>query len=585
MTDGVSVERSRSRPAWLAWTASMRPRVEISRLQLVTAAVTLAFSLLVCGILAFSVASNSRAARQKQETETGNLAQTLNRHLTAAFQLVDHTLRQGRTEWLETHRLRDHRDFYSNFPNFKTMIIQVAIIDASGMLLATSIDPHPQPVDLSDRPHFKAHVGATADRLFVSQPVIGRVSKRSTVQFSRPVFTPDGQFDGVVIASVDTSFLENFFGGAPLDTLSFGLIGEDGVKRLWYGTTALIPPQALGPRVASLPAMDARQGHFSTPAIAGQPETTWYVQPMRDFPMRVVVGTNQSALLKEIRNTELLALGLAVFLLVSAGAAAAYMIRAIHVKNQVLRALRESQLKANSANAMKSRFVADISHELRTPLNGILGFSELISRSTDIQKMTRYGELINGSAKHLHQLVNTMLDLAKIEAGKMEITRTICDLREVCESVAGIHRYAAEKKEILLSINYAANLPATMYTDRIKLMQILNNLLHNAVKFTAKGCVFLHVAQSQDRWIFRVADTGIGMTPPQLARLFDRFSASHAEAQTIAREQGSGLGMALCRDLVELLGGRVQASSTPDVGTVMEIFLPIAPEDRHGTPD
>lgn len=585
MTEAILLQRQWEKPAFLTWGTKIGNRLEISRLQVLTAAITLVFCLAVSGALAFLVDSSNSNATEKQRTEAKNLAHSLDMHLTAALQLADHTLKQGRVEWLETHRLKDHRAFYESFPNFKNMIIQVAIIDATGILRATSLAQRPEAIDLSDREHFKAHVGTTADTLFISHPVIGRVSKRSTVQFSRPVFTSTGAFDGVIVASVDTSIFDNFFGNSYQERVSFGVIGQDGLTRFWYGTPAVVPQQALSRADAVAPARDALQGHFITPATASQPATIWYGKPPSPaFPLHVVVGINQSSLLKQIRATQMLGLALAMFLLLSACVAAGYMIKGIRAKNRVLRALQESQLKANSASAMKSRFVADISHELRTPLNGILGFSDLISKSTNISKTMYYGQLINSSAKHLHQLVNTMMDLAKIEAGKMEITRTACNLREVCDSVAGIHRYAAEKNEILLSVDYAEHLPKMIYTDRIKLMQILNNLLHNAVKFTVKGCVFLHVAQSRGAWQFKIADSGIGMTPAQLDQLFDRFSASAGDAQSNGREQGSGLGMALCKDLVELLGGNIHASSTPGVGTMVEVTLPIDQESDRGTP-
>lgn len=584
MTEAPLLEYQWKKPAFLAWGSKTWHRLEISGLQVLTVAITLVFCLAVSGTLAYLVDSSNSNATEKQKTEARNLAHSLDMHLTAALQLVDHTLKQGRVEWLETNRLKDHRAFYVNFPNFKNMIIQVAVIDAAGILRATSLVQNPEAIDLSDREHFKTHVGRTADTLFISHPVVGRVSKRSTVQFSRPVFTRSGAFDGVIVASVDTTVFDDFFGSSYQERVSFGVIGQDGLTRFWYGTPATVPQQALSRADAPALARDALQGHFITPATASQPATIWYGEPPSPaFPLRVVVGINQSALLTQIRSTELLGLGLAAFLLLSASVAAAYMVKEIRAKNRMLRALQESQVKANSASAMKSRFVADISHELRTPLNGILGFSDLISKSTDITKMTYYGGLINSSAKHLHHLVNTMMDLAKIEAGKMEITRTACNLREVCDSVAGIHRYAAEKSEILLSVDYAKNLPVMIYTDRIKLMQILNNLLHNAVKFTAKGCVFLHVAQTRGGWQFRVADTGIGMTPAQLDQLFDRFSPSTGDAQSNGREQGSGLGMALCKDLVELLGGNIHASSTPGVGTIVEVTLPTDQESSHGT--
>jgi len=224
---------------------------------------------------------------------------------------------------------------------------------------------------------------------------------------------------------------------------------------------------------------------------------------------------------------------------------------------------------------MKSRFLASVSHELRTPLNGILGFSELVAMSTDAAQAANYGQLIHRSARHLHELVNTMLDLAKIEAGRMEVSRTLCDPRDICEAVAGMHRLAAEKKGLAFRIDYAPDLPTEIHTDRIKLMQILNNLLHNAVKFTLEGGVSLEVGLQDDVWLFRVVDSGVGMTPEQVAGLFDRFRHSEFHMAAVAREQGSGLGMALCKELVELLGGRIAVRSAPSEGTTVEVFLPV----------
>jgi signal transduction histidine kinase len=277
-----------------------------------------------------------------------------------------------------------------------------------------------------------------------------------------------------------------------------------------------------------------------------------------------------------IRNLErqaVLAACLIGFLLFFIAASAVYSLRNIRLRGRALLKIHESQLRADSANEMKSRFVADMSHELRTPLNGILGFSDLISRSPDIEKSRNYGRLINTSAKHLHLLVNTMLDLAKIEAGKMDVVRTSCDVREVCDSVAGIHRYTAEAKDLILSVEYSAGIPVFIHTDRIKLMQILNNILHNSIKFTEKGCIFFHVSRSENSWIFKISDTGIGMNSKELDRLFDRFSRSSLKAQAVARQVGSGLGMALCKELTELLNGTIHVSSTVGVGTLVEIRI------------
>jgi len=249
-------------------------------------------------------------------------------------------------------------------------------------------------------------------------------------------------------------------------------------------------------------------------------------------------------------------------------------------RNSLLLKLEESKIKANSANAMKSKFVSSISHELRTPLNGILGFSELIGMSDNLEEAQKYGKTVNKSAEHLHQLVNTLLDLAKIEAGQMEVTKTESSIREICESVSSIHRFSIEKKGLLFNLGLDKNVPHTIYTDRIKLMQILNNLLHNAVKFTDEGAIFLSVTFNNNRWNFSVADTGMGMEPHQLKHIFTRFNNIKMEQDESADRSGAGLGMALCKELIELLDGKIEVQSERGVGSVVGFHIP---EERDAT--
>jgi len=226
---------------------------------------------------------------------------------------------------------------------------------------------------------------------------------------------------------------------------------------------------------------------------------------------------------------------------------------------------------------MKSKFVASISHEFRTPLNSILGFSELIGMSDNFEKAQQYGKIVNTSATQLHQLVNTLLDLAKIEAGQMKITRILSDVRELCDSVASIHRSSVEKKGLLFDIRYETDIPKTIFTDHIKLMQILNNLLNNAIKFTDDGAIFFIVSIEKSEWCFSIADTGIGMTPQQLKNIFTRFNRDRMDQFETTDRPGAGLGMALCKDLVELLDGTIDVYSERNVGTVVKIFLPKNP--------
>ena len=549
-------------------------RHKIDGLQVYAVAVALIFNLLVLSALAFVYDSNTRTQMQARQTQQKFLLQMMDQHLHAAFQLVDHTLEQGRTQWLESKTLKDHREISKSFPNFKNLIFQIAVIDADGMLNASSIDAAVKPISLADRPHFMAHLGAAGDQLYVGQPLIGRVSKKLSVQVSRPIFRRDGKFAGVIVASVDTNFLDNLFNPEDWSGLSFGAVGEDGIKRLWHGPMELLPP-ASGEtyKFASLTGFQ-----FDTAKTPWQPAGAWQVQPLDGYPLRVVVGVDMSAQNQANHTQQLIMVGIALLLAMASIVRVIYMLKAMRKKNQLLLALRQTQTKANSANAMKSRFLADISHDLRTPLNGILGFSELVCRSTDLAKTISFGKLIHTSAQQLHALINTMMDLAKIEAGKMDLHLTTCSLSDICEAVKTIERPSAASKDLLLSIDYEQGLPETIDTDRIKLMQILSNVLHNAVKFTAQGGVFLNVARQQKEWVFTIADSGIGMTPAQLVILFDRYSTAHEDEHGTDAGQGSRLGMAVCKELVELMGGHISATSTPGTGTVVEVRLPMNPK-------
>ena len=535
-------------------------------------------ALVACGLsvalVAYIVAANGRMAHLSVDVDNKSLARAWGQYTSAGLQLIDHTLKQGRVEWADRQGIRDHRLFYKDFPNFKALIHQVAVIDSSGHLVSSSIESDVKPVYLGDREHFKAHVDAIGDELFVSKPLVGRISQRASIQFSRRITGENGEFKGVIVASVDPGFISKFLPDeSGNDGVFLGLLGLDGAIRSWVGSDIFLGGNVPASSTAFPYEGALRFPEFRMQVEPSRPEAAWYTEPLQGFPLKLVVGRDTTAMIRNLEVQAVLATCLVGFLLVFIAASAVYSVRNIRLRGRALVKIQESQLRADSANEMKSRFVADMSHELRTPLNGILGFSDLIARSPDIEKSRNYGRLINTSAKHLHLLVNTMLDLAKIEAGKMDVVRTDCDIREVCDSVAGIHRYTAEAKDLILSVEYSAGIPVFIHTDRIKLMQILNNILHNSIKFTEKGCIFFHIDRSENSWIFKISDTGIGMNSKELARLFYRFSRSSIKAQAVARQVGSGLGMALCKELTELLNGTIHVSSTVDVGTLVEIRI------------
>jgi signal transduction histidine kinase len=236
--------------------------------------------------------------------------------------------------------------------------------------------------------------------------------------------------------------------------------------------------------------------------------------------------------------------------------------------------LRRAQIAAEAANQAKSRFLANMSHELRTPLNAVIGYSEMLEEEAaergasdfipDLQKICR-------AANHLLQLINNILDISKIEADKMVVTVESFDPRAVVEDVIGSAQPLSQKNGNRPDLD-CPDKPMSMLSDLTKVHQCLLNLVSNAAKFTRDGRVRLDVRREGGRIIFRVADTGQGMTEEQMERLFEPFTQVHTEDGI----GGTGLGLAITRRLCRLLEGDVTVNSEIGRGSVFSLSFPLA---------
>lgn len=265
------------------------------------------------------------------------------------------------------------------------------------------------------------------------------------------------------------------------------------------------------------------------------------------------------------------------------------LLAAIAEQTAELRAARDA---ADAANRAKSTFLATMSHELRTPLNGILGYAQLLRREPSLPEAQRArAAVITRSGEHLLALINEVLDLAKVEAGRLSLEERDCDLRGVIRSVAELTRVRAETKGLGFTVEPDPALPATVRTDEQKLRQVLLNLLGNAVQYTDRGGIVFAVApapaggQSRPPFgsrtpfgvvaiRFAVLDTGPGIAADRLPQIFQPFGAVGQSSN-----QGTGLGLALSQRLVALLGGELRVESTPGRGSRFwfELSLPLAP--------
>jgi signal transduction histidine kinase len=235
--------------------------------------------------------------------------------------------------------------------------------------------------------------------------------------------------------------------------------------------------------------------------------------------------------------------------------------------------LEEARSSAEEASRMKSEFLANMSHELRTPLNGILGFSELLEEELDDPVQREYAQTIHLSGQHLLKLVTDILDLAKVEAGRMDFNPEPLDLPDLLRGVVAMQRGHAQKKSLSIEL-IEAGLPPVVFADSARLRQILLNLTNNALKFTDQGSVTVRAASEDHgaRVRIEVQDTGIGIAPEAQGFIFEKVRQS--DSFITRSHEGTGLGLTLAKELVEHMGGEIGMLSTPGAGSTFHIVLP-----------
>lgn len=449
------------------------------------------------------------------------------------------------------------------------------IVDADG---ATVLSSQPfKPTNLSDREHIQVHMRRGSDELFISKPVLGRVSKKWSIQMTRRISAPDGTFNGVVVVSMDPYYFTRLYDEVDLgQNSSIAMIGDDGVVRARRVGKVDSVGQDINTSALFARMKGRARGTFTEQSPVDGVLRYYAFEKLAAYPLYMLVGLDGESVLGDYvsrRDQSLLLAGVSsAAILLFCGALIVLVGRLI-----------ASRKHAIAANLAKSRFLSNMSHELRTPLNGILGFTELLIEELQYPLQIEFAQAVRTSGRHLLGMIEALLELSALESGRVRLAPMPTPLAEVLEQALAPHRFLATAKALELELRLPAGLPPLLRCDRAKLVRVLGILLGNAVGFTQTGQVSLSVAHDAAGWRFDVADSGPGV-PLELQRtIFQKFS--QADDSPSRSQAGAGLGLAIAGHLVTLMGGVIELDSAPGRGAVFSVRLPSTSTQPRATPE
>lgn len=471
----------------------------------------------------------------------------------------------------------------------------VAVLDDAGSVIASSRSfPPPAPLGLADALIFRTLRPHPDLGLIMDGPVYRQSSGQWMIYIGRAITDENGGFAGVALVSMTIEYFESQFSTVNIGSKGSIALTTDDLRLIarWpkadYFTGQRVggsspPPLATGdqPVVAVVTGIDGRarigaDTHLRVPGIelhlaVTQAETV-LLKPWRSMALAIALSTATALLVIAV-----LTLFLLRWLSEEARWRQVVRDRENRLSNQAadLIAARD---QAETAQRARGQFLANMSHELRTPLNAVLGFSDIFRQELlgpiGNAKYREFAQDIHSSGQHLLDIINNILDLTKIDSGKLELTDEAVEVAELLEFCVKQVAETAQSANVTLEIESPAR-EVTLCGDHIRLRQILLNLLSNAIKFTpAGGCVTVSGEPAGDHFVLSVRDTGIGMTQDETHKAMLPFY--QVENSNSRRYQGTGLGLPLTKSLIELHGGQIAIDSTLGQGTTVTVTLPIA---------
>ena len=543
------------------------------------------FGFVVTVVCAFVVdaVDNRREIISGTERNLRNTAALVAEQTRQLFETADLALKAvilARQEWQaeSAHSPASGHRSVRGIQNTSNLLEGLGWTNRDGDREVSSVYENPPPLNIADQSHFRAHTLNPKAGFYISAPIVSRLTGAWISPVSRRINASNGEFAGVALATLNASYLSRVLERYYLaEKVNLSLYLRDGtyIARFPDPASRIGRSNSQGPLFREyLPKSDV--GTYHGIASPSGEERIFSYRAVTGYPVVVAVSISRAVALAawhdRIRITG------AVALLAILGAIAAAI--RLWVQAQRLRAERRdallAKLGAEAANRSKSEFLAQMSHELRTPMNAVLGFTEMMTKEVfgpvGSPRYREYLRDIESSGQHLLQVINNILDLAKVEAGKWEMEEEVVDLVDVGRSTALLLHERARAAGVVLEIDEASPALAVRGDPRL-LRQIVLNLLSNGIKFSDRGGRVRLLWRSDEHGgvMIEVADEGIGMTPEEVQQALQPYASNSKRAR---RRQDTGLGLSICKHFAEMHGGRLVIASELGRGTTVTVHLP-----------